>query len=230
MPATDEEVREWLGRLTVPPEPPRFFEELRARMQEQDRASAHRWRLVATAVAAVALSASAAAAVVAATGGAGSTVDRTVSCQVVSNVAVSAGARVAAVPATVQAAEFDAVPRDAGLPIGPFTALFVASTVQKGYSLDGTLCHPASATLPLGRGSLPSAGAVRRGYYRGFSAVCVFKGRVLMRVRVKLAGNGSATKAELGLFRAGGPKPRPLAYVDWSPDLVRPYLSPRCTQ
>jgi hypothetical protein len=230
MPASDEETRELLGRLTVPPDSPRFFEELRARMQEQDRRSARRWRLVATAVAAVALSAGAAAAVVAATDGAGSTVDRTVSCSVASNVAISAGARVAEIPATVQATEFDRVPRDPALPIGPFTTLFVASTVQKGYTLDGTLCRPTAVKLSLGRGSLPSAGVVRRGYYTGFSAVCAFKGRVLMRVRVKLDGDGGAAEAQLVLFRAGLPRPRPLAYVDWSPDLVRPYLSPRCKQ
>lgn len=80
-----DDVREALRRLSVPPESPRFFEELRGELHAQDRRAARRWRLASIALAAVAAAAVAAAAVlagVAARSGATVVLDRTVSCRV----------------------------------------------------------------------------------------------------------------------------------------------------
>jgi hypothetical protein len=229
LPAADAELRELLDALPAPSRPPGFFDELHEAMHEQDRARVRRWRVSSTVLAAIAVPAVATAVALAATWGGGSTVDRALSCSVRSNVAITTNATAGNIPGQVLLAEFAKVPSpDAVLLGGSFRALFVAGTVSSGYTLDGTVCRPASTRVPLAASGLPAAGVFKRGYYTSLAGVCAFKGRALVRVRVRLDAKGDAARAQLAVWRQAGPKPQPLAYIDWSPSLVRTYLSGRC--
>src|SRR4051795_47675 len=77
----DEYARRIVDELDVPPESPRFFDELHQRLEADDRRSARRWRRAAFAFAVIALAAIAAAAVIAATPQAAANgLDRTLQC------------------------------------------------------------------------------------------------------------------------------------------------------
>src|ERR1700686_1197489 len=77
----DDQIREALERLPVPPEPPAFFNELWEKAGANDRRAVRRWRRASIAFATLAVAAATAAGVFA-VGRAGGAriVDRTISC------------------------------------------------------------------------------------------------------------------------------------------------------
>lgn len=211
-------VRELLEQLPVPDSRPTFFAELDERMRGQDRVSARRWRMTATTLGAVAASAIAAAATLAATLGGGSVVDRTVSCRVNSTVDLLASAQLPGKP----------IPADVAVHADNVVDLFEVWTDPKGYKLDGKACGKTTVTVPLAQAGLPRDVVLRSGDYATFSARCVLSGSVLLHARVHRSSSGEPTSAELAVWRPAKPKPRPLAYIRWTPSLIRTYLARAC--
>ncbi|HET7572349.1 MAG TPA: hypothetical protein VFJ77_06745 [Gaiellaceae bacterium] len=206
-----------LERLTVPERRPEFLDELRGRLQEEDRASARRWRRVAVCAAAIALGAAAAASVVAAVArGGGSTVDRTVSCAT-GDMGGTRGFGLDAVPVQRSFGYGSlGVTTDQGS-----TNLFVLDTRFKGFQLDGRSCHTTRAEVPLTRRGLPSTPSQ--------SGRCIFlPARILVRVRVRLDASGKPRSALVAVRMIRKQRQRPLAFAKWSPKRARTWFSTAC--
>jgi hypothetical protein len=220
MPTTD---RERLEELPVPPESVRFFEDLRERMQEHDRASAARWRRVSAALAVVAAAAIAAVAVVAATFGGASTVDRTVSC------ATKDGAVHVFANATIPQIAGASAGVTTG-PVTPVTQLFAVDTRYSGFLLDRSRCRTVRTKISLARAGLPSAGVFVAGNSRGLGGHCAATGHVILRLRVHLDSSGKPEDAKVAVWNESKQqKPtRPIAFLQWSPQRLLTYLSPVC--
>jgi hypothetical protein len=230
---------ETLERLRVPPEDPDFFERLRGAMQEQDRASARRWRKAAGVLAVVAAAALGSTAVVAATreggGGPDRTVDRTLSCAV----GVSAGRHRIAVSGAV-AGPNDGLDSSGSLDVltsqrpGATSSLlpaFAELVGDKGVQFDtASLCRGARR-IPLSRAKLPSAGVVTPTLLGSAAATCRVTSRVLVRLRATLNASGHAVKAALAVRdEAKDRAAAPIAYLIWRPKRVTVFFSPRCDQ
>ena len=214
------DVRDVLHELSVPPESPEFFDELRERMHEHDRAHARRWRRASVGVAVAVAAITAAGVFAAARSGGGSTLERTVSCATTSaTVQVNANATFPKLPVA-----------SASVSTGK-TALFSIDTMDKGFVLGGSRCRPAAARIPLARAGLPSEGVYSAGAYRGLMAYCTAPGRVFLRFRVHLDSAGRPENARIAVWgRSGRTKPlRPLAFLQWSAPRLLTYVSSRCT-
>jgi hypothetical protein len=213
----DDGVRRELERLAVPPEDPEFFASLRVRIRERELASARRWRRASIALAAVAVAAVAAAALVATARGGGAVLDRTLSCAVPDDGGV-AGVVLDAWPPTPGG-------QAAGLRLGGDAELLGFASSVTGFVLDGSRCRSSSADVPLDAPSLPSVGVFGAGYTT-LHARCFPSGRLLVRIRLALDGEGRPHRATLAL--RGSADGRPLAVVRWSPDLVQAWASADC--
>lgn len=205
----DDEIGRALERLAVPPEDPAFFTELRGRLRELDRASARRWRRAAVALAAVAAAAVAAVVAVATARGGGAVLDRTLTCTVAGPVP---GVSLEAWPQTPGGGP-------AGLRLGDAGArlLGFASSVT-GFVLDGARCRGTATAVPLQQDTLPTVVAYSSGYER-YVARCFPAGRLLLRIRLALGGDGRPRRAVVALRAASDG--RPLALVRWQPGLVQ---------
>lgn len=210
----DEDVRRELERLSLPPEDPEFFDRLRSGLRERDRTSVRRWRAATVTLAAVAAAAVAAAAVATARGG-GAVLDRTLSCKPAGD---------------VPGVTFDAWPESpssarAGVQIGSGAGLVRFESGVAGFVLDGARCRATGADVPFSRGSLSSVSALSIGY-TPFRARCFPAGRLLVRVRLALDGEGRPRRAVVALRAAADG--RPLALVRWQPDLVQARTGADC--
>lgn len=208
------DLRDQLERLTAPRQPPDFLDELRGRLQQEDRAAARRWRRLAVSVAAVAVPALAAAAVLAATaGGGGSTVDRTVSCAT-GDMGGIAGFAVDANPIPVgfhYAVLSVATDQDTHVLLG-------IDTRYKGFALDTSKCRPVHTKAPL-----PLTPA---GLQQGMLGRCLVPGRILVRLRVRLNSAGKALSALLAVEKES--THRPVAFVRWSRKQAAAYFGSGC--
>jgi hypothetical protein len=244
MPTLDDKTRDALRRLSVPPERPRFFEELRGRMQEHDRASARRWRSTGMAAAAVAISAVAAASVLAAQTrdssptGKSVVIDRTISCQVAPTRAVYVSGSVdihASADHNNPARFFPAVvgvttwPRYA-TPDDTRSAIlgqFSINSTQKGIVVDPLRCRRSQKSVPLRPAGLPSNGTDTAKFLGGAYRVCDGAGRVLVHYRVTELG-GVPKQAQVAV-RNDNERMTPLAYVDWTTKRVTTYTPADCS-
>lgn len=244
MPKLEDETREALRRLSVPPERPRFFEELRVRLQEHDRAAARRWRLTAIGAAAIAVVAVAAASVLAASSGGPSTsgkttvVDRTISCQVAPTRQVYVDAWVTRhvgaeqnnpardLPALVGVATWPryAKPNDTRSAI---VGQFGFNAANKGLVVDGVRCRTSHERVPLRPGDLPANGTATASFKGGIGQLCPAAGRVLVHYRVNQTG-GIPQRAQVAI-RDDDKRLTPLAYIDWTPKRVTTFTPNSCS-
>jgi hypothetical protein len=239
----EDETRDALRRLSVPAERPRFFEELRSRMQEHDRVSARRWRLTSMAAAAVTVSAVAAASVLAAqTLHSSATektavVDRTISCQVAPTHAVYVAASVEihviasltnparVIPAVVGVTTWPryATPSDRSVILGQLNF----SAAVKGLTVDPLRCRTSRKSVALRPAGLPSNGTHTASFLGGTYRVCRGASRVLVRYRVTEVG-GLPQKAQVAV-RNEDRRAKPLAYIDWTTKRVTTYTLAGCS-
>lgn len=243
MPKLEDETRDELRRLSVPPERPRFFDELRNRMQEHDRASARRWRLIGIAAAAIAISVVAAASVLAAQtlrsspAGKTSVIDRTVSCAVAPTHAVYVSAAVEIHVSANQTSPAQTYPAVAGVTTWPryakpndtsvIVGQFNVNGAEKGIRVDALRCRPSRKSVPLRPAGLPSNGTVTASFLGRTDRVCRGAGRVLVHYRVTDAG-GVPQKAQIAV-RNDGRRAKPLAYIDWSVKRATTYAAASCS-
>jgi hypothetical protein len=243
MPTLEDETRDALRRLSVPAERQRFFEELRSRMQEHDRASARRWRLTSMAAAAVAISAVAAASVLAAqtrhssATGKTTVVDRTISCQVAPThaVYVAASVDIHASPDHNNPARFFPAlvgvttwPRYA-TPNDPRSAILgqlALNGSEKGITVDPLRCRTSRNSVALLPAGLPSNGTDTASFLGGVQRVCDGAGRVLVHYRVTEV-DGVPQQAHVAV-RDDDRRAKPLAYIDWTTKRVTTYTPAAC--
>lgn len=240
----EDETREALRRLAVPPERARFFDELRGRMQEHDRAAARRWRLTSLALGAAAVSALAAASVLAATSGHSaasgktSVVDRTISCQVAPTHQVYVGAWVTIHRAADQNNPAYVFPASVGVttwqrnanpsdPRSPLIGQLAFNSSKKGIFVDRLRCAGSRRHVPLGSAGLPSNGTNTESFKGGIQQVCRSVTRILIHYRVTEVG-GRPRQAKVAI-RSDNARMTPLAYVDWTPKRVTSFTPINCT-
>lgn len=224
----DEGLREVLRRLSLPSESPRFFEELRERMQEHDRAAARRWRRLSIALAAVAASAVAAAAVLAAGVGSDSAkrsvLDETFSCRV--QVESSAHAVELTAGAKARNPAFALLYTASKKVNNEFVAQLAFGSAAKGLTVDRSLCRRSSHTIALRSTGLTRRGTVTSSFLGMFNDKCVTAARVLVRVRIGMVG-GVPVQAQVAV-RNDNAKSAPIAYVIWRPTRVTYFLDSEC--
>ena len=104
----------------------------------------------------------------------------------------------------------------------------VATAAARGYGY-ATFCKRA-ARIPLTPGTLPKFGTYRNGSPGtgiGVNSVDCFVGaRATLRMRVTLGTGDRPTAAQISLRT--GPKLRPIAFVDWTPNQVVVYATDDC--
>jgi hypothetical protein len=224
-----------LHDLVAPAPRPRFREELWERAQEQERSAARRWRLVAIAAVVVAAAAvSGAAGVLAHTEQAAVTVDRTIACPV----PVQGGVPVFHLYAQARgkmmfrgklqtsAAQTLVTVGDNG--VATRTDYAAVTSFAGGFSMDSRICRAAP------RASFDCTGLKKDADYLPnqaglgglFGARCFSGTAITIRLRARTSPSGAPVWARL-VVRTGK-KQRAVAYVDWTPDKVTPYLSGDC--
>jgi hypothetical protein len=239
----EDETMHALLRLSVLPERPRFFDELRNRMQEHDRASARRWRLAAIVAAAVAISVVAAASVLAAqtlrssATGKTAVVDRTIACRVAPTHAVYVSgsvdihvdanntntARFYPGVASVTTWPRYATPNDTRSAI---LGQLSINSAEKGITVDPLRCRTSRQSVPLRPAGLPSNGTDTAHFLGGTYRVCAGAGRVFVHYRVTEVG-GMPQKAQVAV-RSDNRRTTPLAYIDWTPKRVTTFTPTTC--
>jgi hypothetical protein len=239
----EDETKDALRRLSVPPERPRFFDELRNRMQEHDRASARRWRLTAIAAAAVAISVVAAASVLGAqtlrssATGKTTVVDRTIACRVAPTHAVYVSgsvdihasadhnnpARFYPGVASVTTWPRYATPND---PRSAILGQFTLNGSEKGITVDPLRCRTSRNSVALLPAGLPSNGTDTASFLGGIQRVCDGAGRVLVHYRVTEV-DGVPQQAHVAV-RDDNRRAKPLAYIDWTTKRVTTYTPAAC--
>jgi hypothetical protein len=232
--------RELLERV-VRPARPGFYEELWDRIQAAERAAARRWRAVAVVAIAAAIGATTAAGVLAFDHTARGTIDETFSCPVPERGGVNLlnlfarikgspptvvhGKRVAN-PATVEVDAGRTLLMNAGAPVIYQATYAGASTAYKGgYTFDRQVCK-STRPIPLSSASLHAAGTFKGTHGGGVARECWLASVATVRLRVTLGRSGLPVSARLAL--RSGKKLHPTAYVEWTPTLVRAWLSPSC--
>ena len=219
-----------LERLKAPPVGPDFHSELWERIGVRERNARRRRRTVGTiAVAAAVVTASAAG--VFAFGAQTQSLDRTLSCPVpevggVNRLNVDAHVKAPpthfgdkAVPSPAQAII------DGGAPGGPQQQYAGVTSVRGGYLFDQTVCRNAPS-IPLERAGLPAAGVYRGTKGAGITRECWLAPVVAVRLRVTLGASGAPVAARIAV--RSGKKLRPVIYIEWTPTLVRAYVSSSC--
>ena len=237
------DLRETLERIAAPPPSPGFHDDLSDRIQASQRTSARRWRTVAlvTTVAAIAAASAAGVLAVGSASGGTTTFDRTLSCQVITqldsaDVYFSASVKGPPVidnggafpqPGYVEAsAEHTLIATATTL-----KKIFVSpgNTVNSGYFFNNAVCKTAPA-IPLSRSALPSLGVFSHAGYTGRVESCLVAANSLatVRMRVVLSASGAPVAAQLAV-RAGKHQ-RPLAFIDWTPTRFTMFASAACQQ
>jgi hypothetical protein len=239
------DLRELLGRYAAlaPARPPGFDEELWRRIGAHERAAARRARVVAAVATAIAIAATSAAGVLAFGGGARglSTVDRTLTCPVPERGGVNLLKLFARVkgsppttlqgyelsnPATVEVDAGRMLLFTAGVPhIYQATYAGASPALKGGYTFDERACVQARS-IPLTAAGLQSAGTFRGTHGAGLARECWLAPLSTIRLRVTVTNSGVPVAAKLAL--RSGKKLRPIAYVDWTPTLVRAWATSDC--
>lgn len=231
-----------LARFPVAPEAPRFFEGLRERMSEHDRALARRWRRVSVALALVSVMAIAAAAVLAASSassGPASTrvVDRTISCpvQFLQNAhALDIGASTeidnTTLPPAMRVANLDVFtvlrhtnPKD---PRSFFVPQLEFLSRKDSLKTDTPFCRGSRRHVPLRSAGLPSNGTLTPSFVGRVNVRCIAAARALIRFRVTETG-GVPTRAQVAI-RNDDARTSPIAYLSWAPRRLTSFLENRC--
>lgn len=237
-----ELARRALAKLELPPEPPRFFEELRERMREHDHAAARRWRRVSVVLAGVAVAAIATAVAFAAStlsvGGASKVVEGTISCPVrvlTKAHAVDVGAWTvthnSALPASFRAAGIGVTtdPRNVK-PGDPSSKQIIQLSLQSGavngMAVDVPFCSRSSRSVPLRPAGLPSAGTATPTFRSSFEQRCVTTARALIHYRVTEKGV-VPVRAQVAVAD-DNPKMTPVAFVEWAPQRVTAFFGNSC--
>lgn len=240
----EDETKEALRRLSVPAERPRFFDELRGRMLEHDRAAARRWRLTSLALGAAAAAALAAASVLAATSGhsvaSGKTtvVDRTISCRVAATHQVYVDALVTIHQAAEQNNPAYVFPANVGVATWPRYAKpndtqsailgqFGFKATKKGVTVDRLRCKTSAKRVPLRAAGLPSNGTNTESFKGGIRQLCPARPRVLIHYHVTEAG-GLPQKAQVAV-RNDNARRTPIAYIDWTAKRVTSFTPISCS-
>jgi hypothetical protein len=218
-----------LERLTAPPVGPDFQSELWERIGARERTSRRR-RRVAGAIAVAAALVTASAAGVFAFGAQTRPLDRTLSCPVPDVGGVNRLNLTAHVKAPPTRFGGKAVPSpalaiiDAGAP--GFSQQYAGVTsVRGGYLFDQTVCRTAPA-IPLERAGLPAAGVFRGTNGAGITRECWLAPVITVRLHVTFGASGAPVEARLAV--RSGKKMRPVIYIEWTPTLVRAFVSSSC--
>jgi hypothetical protein len=229
----DDSIRDELAQLSVPPEPPQFFDDLWRRANERERAVARRWRRTALALAVVALGAVASAAALAtSTGAATNVADVRGSCAS----AYQGGVPVftAHVQPTAKPTPGETLPApppgfkpEQGMWIStPGQTFLTLSPFSVGFTVDRRLCTTYKKRIDFGHAGLQRDDTYHYGDYTNFNHRCVDVARLAFRVRIEMNQSGQPTRAQLAIVRARNGAP--LMYVDWTPDTVVGYAAKRC--
>jgi hypothetical protein len=218
-----------------------FYDDLWERIQAAERAAARRWRAVAVVAIAAAIGATTAAGVLAFDHAAGGTIDETFSCPVPERGGVNLlnlfarvkgspptvvhGKRLAN-PATVEVDAGRTLLMNAGVPMVYQATYAGASTAYKGgYTFDRQVCKPTRA-IPLSSAGLRARATFKGTHGGGIARECWLGTVATVRLRVTLGKSGVPVKARLAL--RSGTKLHPVVYVEWTPTLVRAWLSLSC--
>lgn len=230
---TVPELRDVLEQIAAQAPPPGedFDEELWERVRARERSTRRRWR-VATVAAASAVAAVGAAGVFALRGvPAGTTVDKTVSCRLITPLSSSVF--------TVEAA---IVGRYGGGPavIGPGYVLYAgagkaiiptvgAKPVKTGYYVDNA-CASSRTRVALSPSGLRSLGVFSAAGNADMGENCsvASNSTIAIRLRVVLSKPGVVASAQLAI--RGGKRPHPIAFVSWTPTRFRAYAAAGCQQ
>lgn len=98
----------------------------------------------------------------------------------------------------------------------------VSPTFKGGYSFDTTDCR-ATKSIPFDPSALPAAWVYRGAHGGDFARQCWLAPVVTVRMRVTMSGSGAPRSARLVVLN--GVRLRPVAYVEWSPTLLRARVS-----
>jgi hypothetical protein len=226
--ADDPDTR--LERLVAPPADPDFHGNLWERIGVQERVSRRR-RRVAMVVAVAAALGTVSAAGVFAFGEQTQAVDRTIACPVpdqggVNRVNVTA--HVKAPPMHYSGKTFPNPALaiiDTGAPGTQQLQYVGVTSIRGGISFDESVCQAAPA-IPLARAGLPAVGVYRGTAGAGIRRECWLAPTVTVRMHVTLGAAGAPVEARLAV--RSGAKLRPVAYIEWTPTLVRAFVSSSC--
>jgi hypothetical protein len=227
----DDLTRRVVGALHVEPESPQFFDDLRLRLDTDDRRAVRRWRRAAIGFALAALAATVAAGVLAATPrAAANVVDRTVRCSLLGRGGSDAYFDLYSEPGAPPPGATGQLPKNLPPGFKPLPAIDVEtgdtltvltlSPLVSGYQLDRTRCAAAHTTLTFGPHGLPQATDLPAAAKREFHTRCAIPSAIL-RIRITTDQAGIPVRARLLVVRAAGGKP--VAYVDWSRRRVTAY-------
>lgn len=235
----DENRRKALENLAVPPERARFFEELRERIHEHDRAMARRWRIVSLVLAVMLLAVFASATVLAETRNSSTTtIERTLSCRISSRDAVYVSANVSFhingdalnpardVPGRVDVTTWpwQSNPEDARSPVlGQLTF----SATRDTPTVDRVRCAASHANVPFTAAHLVSQGTVTAAFNGGTQRVCSGAGRALIHYRITEVG-GIPSKAQVAIREADARKAA-LAYIQWTTKKATVFTRSSCS-
>jgi hypothetical protein len=226
--ADDPDAR--LEGLIAPPAGADFHSNLWDRIGIQERAARRRRRVVLVVAIAAALGTLSAAGV-RAFGEQTHPADRTLSCPVPDQGGVNRlnlTAHVKAPPMKYNGTTFPnpaVAIIDTGAP-GMTQLQYVGVTsVRGGTQFDESVCHTAPP-IPLARAGLPAAGVYRGTAGAGIRRECWLAPTVTVRMRVTFGPSGAPIEARLAM--RSGAKLRPVAYVEWTPTLVRAFVSSSC--
>jgi hypothetical protein len=231
----DDLTRRVVEALNVQPESPRFFDELHARLERDDRRDVRRWRRAALAFALVAVAASVAAAIIAATPEAAANgVDRTVQCTDLAHGSGGPFFDVMSEPGSPAPHATGALPKlppgfkpapAVEVDTGETATLLTSSSTVSGYQLDRTRCAPAKAALQFGSHGLPHARTLVDADHGQFHVRCAVP-KILLRVQIASDGAGIPLRAKLLVVRKATNKP--LVYVDWARKHLEAWASSDC--
>jgi hypothetical protein len=219
-----------LDELVAPPAGKDFHAELWERIGGRERAWRRRRRAFTTVVVGAALVTMSAAGVLA-YGQQAKPLDRTLSCPVPEQGGVNVLNLTAHVKAPPMRFRSKMVPTPAialivaGNPSTTQLQYVGVSSLRDGYYFDQTVCKTAAA-IPLARAGLPLAGVYRGTNGSGIDRECWLATVVAVRLHVTLGRSGAPVAAQIAL--RSGAKLRPVAYLDWTPNRIRAYVSPSC--
>jgi hypothetical protein len=212
--------------LAEPPESPRFFYELQARISEHDRKALLRWRRGGAVVIALAAAAVAAVAVLAATNGAAANkvIDRTFSCRAgtdprgLPQIGVNGSVALGKSTGASSGAGWTelSTPAAEGAPKPWIDFLYLAGD-KTGAVVGSSLCHSVRTPLGLKAPRLPQDAVFTKTYLGGFDWTCSVNARIVFRARVLFDSAGKPRWAALAVRNETKGKPAgAVAYVTWT--------------
>ena len=219
-----------LEALRAPPAGLDFHQGLWERIAAKERTSRRRRRITATVAIAAAL-VTASAAGVFAFGEQTPPLDQTLTCPLPEQGGVNVLNLVVHVKAPPIAYGGKPVPNPAVAlvtagPLGSSQEQYAGvSSLRGGYWFDQSVCRTARS-IPLSRSALSSAGVFKGAEGAGIQRECWLAPTFTVRLRVTLGASSTPVAARLAI--RSGAKLRPVAYIEWSPTLVRAFVSSSC--